>query len=148
MSADRDLLIGIAQRLEDAGAATYRSDSTPYLPGETAVVFGTMPDTPNRVVCLALYGPSDDHPDLALGVRRLQVRSRGNPGSYLDAVDLDEACFNALHGLTHQQWGAAHANQVLRISGVPLGQDALKRWEISSNYQLDVDPPTTALRPH
>lgn len=145
MSQDVDVLTGLAQTLHDAAAAVYRPAS-PYLAGETAVVFGDMPDTPDRCVTLTLYGPSDDHPDQPLGVRRVQVRSRGLPGDYLDAVALDDACFQALHGLTHAQWGATHANQVLRASGAPLGQDPAQRWDISSNYVLDVDTPATALR--
>ena len=147
MSADTDLLDGLAQALHDAGVAIWRTDA-PYAAGETAIVLGGMPQSPHRAVALALYGPSDDHPDQAYGIRRVQVRVRGLPGSYRDAVDLDDACFHALHALTHQQWGDAHANQVLRISGVPLGQDDAKRWEITSNYQVDLDTPPTALRPH
>lgn len=147
MSADVDLLEGLAAALHAAGAAVWRPD-TAYLPAETAITLGGLPDAPHRAVALALYGPSDDHPDQAAGVRRLQVRVRGIPGKYRDAVDLDDACFNALHGLTHQQFGAAHANQVLRVSGVPLGMDDTRRWEISSNYEIDVDTPPTALRPH
>lgn len=146
MAADTDLLAGLAQDLHDAGAGTYRPTGA-YQPSETAIVFGAMPDSPNRVICLATYGPSDDHPEVALGVRRVQVRTRGLPGNYLDAVNLDNTCFDALHGLEHRQYGTAHANQILRLSGGPLGQDATKRWEMSSNYQVDLDTPPTALRP-
>lgn len=147
MSADVDMLTGIAQALHDAGVATYRP-ATPYLTGETAVVFGTMPPTPDRCVALATYGPSDDHPDQPLGQVRVQVRVRGLPGNYLDAVSLLGDCFTNLHGLTHQQWGAMHVNQLLRLTGGPLGQDDSKRWEYADNYQADTETAPTALRPH
>lgn len=146
MADDTDLLKGLAQELEDAGAATYRPTGT-YQPGETAIVFGGVSDKPDRMIALAIYGPSDDHPEIPLGTRRVQLLSRGLPGNYLDAVDLDNACFNALHGLEHRQYGTAHANQVLRISGGPLGPDAAKRWEMTSNYQVNLDTAPTALRP-
>jgi hypothetical protein len=141
------MLTGIAQTLDDAGAATYRPN-TAYQPDETAVVFGTMPPSPDRCVALAIYGPSDDHPNQPIGQMRVQVRVRGLPGNYLDAVALLGDCFGALHGLTHQQWGAMHVNQLLRLSGGPLGPDDSQRWEYADNYQADTETAPTALRPH
>lgn len=144
--SENDLLDGFAQTLEDAAVGVWRSDGTPYLAAETAIVVGGMPQSPVACIALATYGPSDDHPDMAIGVRRVQVRVRA--GSYRAMNDLADACFTALHGLTHRQWGDVHANEVLRISSSPLGQDGSKNWERTDNFAVEVDLPPTALRPN
>ncbi|HET6909829.1 MAG TPA: minor capsid protein, partial [Mycobacteriales bacterium] len=60
MSPTSDLLTGLAQFLADQGVVTYRADSSAYAASETGVVFGLMPQTPDRVVCLTDYPVNDD----------------------------------------------------------------------------------------
>lgn len=145
MSETADLLDGIARTIDAAGIAQYRADG-PYQAGDVPITFKSMPANPDRAVTLTVYGASD-HPTIPLGERRLQVRVRGAAGDSLDADDLADAVFDALHGLTHQQYGSVHVIQILRVSTVPLGLDDLQRDERSDNYALDVNPPTTPGRP-
>ena len=140
---ERDLLDGLATELDTAGVATYRPD-TPLVDGETAITFGSMPDRPDRCVTLSTY-PLTDAPRESKSLVGVQVRSRAE--SYLDAVDLNVAIFNALHGLTGRQYGTCHLVQLLRSSSVPMGEDGDQRWEHSANFHADINPPTTALRP-
>lgn len=149
MSFARDLLTGLATTLGAAGAGTYRDPVSggAYLPGETAVTFGNQLPTPDRCITLTGYGAGFDAPREALSQTNVQALIRGNPGDYLDLVDLDAAVFNALHGLSGQSFGSVWLIQCLAKSAVPLGQDASKRWEMTHNFTLDINPPTTALRP-
>lgn len=146
MSAENDLLDGIAAALAACGAGTYRPD-TDYVDGETAIVFDDMPATPDRCIVLTTYGNANDAPNMALGTVMLQVRTRGVPDSPRDVRDLAGKVFDILHGLTHQQYGTAHANEILRRSSIPMGQDSAQRWERSDNYAIELDTPPTALRP-
>ena len=142
----RDLLTGLAGILNTAGAGTYRGDGSAYLATETAITFGDMPDQPNRCITLATY-PLTDAPKEALSQVGVQVRSRGLPGDFLDASDLNDAVFNALQGLQERTFGTCYLIQLLRKSSIPMGMDASKRWETSSNFYADINPPTTPLRP-
>lgn len=145
MSAENDLLDGIATHLATVGAGTYRPD-TDYQAGETAIVFDDMPPTPDRCIVLTTYGNANDSPTMALGTVMLQVRTRGLPDNPGDTRNLAGEVFDAIHGLTHQQYGTAHANEILRRSSIPLGQDSGQRWERSDNYAIELDTPPTALR--
>lgn len=149
MSYETDLLQGLAQRLEDQGVGVYRSDGSAYADEDTAVVFGQMPDKPHRCVSLATY-PLTDEPREALSMVAVNIRARGLPRDYLDAVNLGDAVFQAVHGLTGVQYGTCWVIQILRRTSVPMGTDPIDphhRWEISSNYYADVNPPTSTLRP-
>lgn len=147
MSADSDILTGLADVLATAGIAVHRADGSAYVDGETAVFFGSPLDSSPRCVTLTAYGADADAPKQALSRRNVQVRSRGLPGQYLDAVDLDQAVFDALQGLQGVPLGSVWLIQCLRRSQVPMGVDAAYRWEVASNFVLDVNPPRTALRP-
>ncbi len=147
MGFSRDLLTGFAGILQTAGAGTYRSDNSAYQAGETAITFGGTLDQPDRCITLTGYGAGFDAPREALTRTNLQTISRGARDSYLDAEDLDDAVFQAIQGLTGRQFGSVYLIQCLRRSSIPLGPDAAMRWEISSNYALDINPPTTSLRP-
>ncbi|MER7070968.1 minor capsid protein [Terrabacter sp. NPDC000476] len=142
-SYEQDLLEGLAQQLHDDGVATYRPDE-PYLDEDTAITFGTMPDSPDRCVTLTAY-PLSDAPREAKSLLGVQVRSRA--GSYLEANELNVAIFQSLHGLTGRQYDTCHLVQLLRNSSVPMGEDDSQRWEHSANFHADINPPTTALRP-
>lgn len=140
-----DLLLGLAQAVDDAGIATYRPD-TAYQPDETAVVFDVLPAAPDRVLMLSVYHNAD-HPTIAIGRVRVQVWCRGLPNRALDAADLAWDFFQVFHGLTHQDYGSVHATQILRTSSVTLGQDDSRRPQQSDNYVIDACWPATANRP-
>jgi hypothetical protein len=147
VSFTTDFLTGVAQQLHDAGIGTYRPD-TPYLAGETAIVFKDMPTAPNRAIVLNTYSPgADDNPHVPVSLIALQVRIRGNPGQPLDPDGTRDQVYNLLHGQEHRTYGTCHANQILHQSTIPNGKDDSKRWEVSINFYADVDLPPTLNRP-
>lgn len=141
MSFTGNLLNGMAQLLATGGAGTYRSDGTAYLPGETAIVLGAMPQTPDRAIVLSDYPVTDD-PSLSDSVIGLQVRTRGGTDPH-DVKAIAGAVFDLLHGATAYQAGTVHVVQSLRQGGGPLGRDDSNRWEHSENYYLTVHRPST-----
>lgn len=147
MSFTTDLLTGIAQQLHDAGIGTYRP-TTPYVTGETAVVFVDMPQAPDRAIVLNTYSPvANDSPSIPVSLIAIQVRIRGNPGQPLDPIPIRDAVYNLLHGQQHRTYGTCHANHITHYSTIPNGKDDSKRGEIVINFYADVDLPPTTNRP-
>lgn len=143
---ESDLLRGIAQHLETSAVGTYRSDGTAYTAGETAIVFGDLPTSPDRCVALNLYS-AGDHGTQNLSATRLNVKVRGLPNQALDVGDLGTAVFEALQGLTNATFAAAHLLQLGRVSSLPFEIDASRRHVRSDNYAADVNTPSTSGRP-
>lgn len=142
---ESDLMVGLAQYLNDAGVGVYRPDGG-YLPGDTAIVFGDLPPTPDRCIGLTPYS-STDQPKIALSRVRVQVWMRGAANDSLDILDLATDVFDTLQGAERLQFGSAGVVQILRVSAMPMGIDANKRSERSDNYAVDVNPPATPGRP-
>lgn len=141
MSDVNAVLSGLAEHLDAEGAATYRPDGG-YLASETAVVFGPVPESPDRAVGLTFYG-STDHPTEPLSTYRVQAWCRGNSGDSLDANEVADAVFRALHGRESLTWSGVFAVQVLRISVVPVGADAAGRAQRADNYEVTVNTTST-----
>lgn len=144
MSTESDILTGFASLLASANVATYKPTGG-YLPTDTAIVFGELPTAPDRAVALALYTSSDEVKE-NLSEFRLQCWFRGNPNNSLDAGNLASDVFDAVQGLEGLTFGAAFVIQIQRVSFVPQGVDALKRYERSDNYLVQVNTPLTAGR--
>lgn len=144
MSVETDLLTGIAQTLAAAGVGAFGAG--PYASTDTAIVFGEMPAQPDRCIGLTVYS-AQDNATVNYTQYRVQVWARGVPNVSTDAADIQCAVFDALHGLTSQQWGSVWVSQVTRYSLIPAGVDANRRSERSDNYLLRVNPPNTAHRP-
>lgn len=142
---ESDLVQGIAQYLEDNGVGVYRSDGTPYATGETAIVFGELPSSPDRAIGLSLYSATD-HPVQNLSSVRLQLMCRGAVNSNLDVGALATAAFSALQGLVYRDFGTAHLIQAGRVSAVPTGVDGNRRYTRADNYECDVNTPYSAGR--
>jgi hypothetical protein len=69
-----DLIDGAALLLVQAALGVYRTDGTPYTAADTAVVVASMPDGPDRAICLTPYDVEDN--DLSDAVTGLQIRMR------------------------------------------------------------------------
>jgi hypothetical protein len=145
VSTTRDILQGFAELLMSAGVAVY-STTTPYQPSDTAIAFGIMPSTPDRVVVLN-FVPLTDDPSTPMGLVMVQVAGRGIPNNPLDTNDLMDEVFQTLHGRTNLTFGATHVLQVNRHTSVPMGHDENTRSERADGYYLDVDYEPTNLRP-
>jgi len=144
-STARDLLTGLAQMIADSGIGVYRLTGS-YAADETAVVFKSMPSSPDRAIVLTAV-PMTDQVFIPMGMVLVQTRCRGVPGDPLDVDDLGDAVFDLLHGLTDQQFGAVHIIQCLRNSSVPMGQDSNRRWERIDHFYIDLDYAPTTHRP-
>jgi hypothetical protein len=139
---EADLLDGLATFIAAGGiGVTY---SPPYTSGQTGTFFSKMPDAPDRCVVLTGY-PVTDHPNQALSVIGVQIRTRGTTDPF-DVGNLDTAIFQLVQGLTHRTFGTCHVIQMLRKSSVPMGLDSANRWERASNYYADINPPATPYR--
>lgn len=137
MSDVNAVLVGMAELLASSGAASYRPDGG-YLADETAVVFGPVPDAPDRAVGLTFYG-SQDHPADNLSTYRVQAWSRGKSGDRLDANEVADAVFRALHGRESLTWTGVFVVQMLRISSIPIGADTSDRAQRADNYEVTVN---------
>lgn len=137
MSDVNAVLLGMAAHLDAEGAGTYR-ESGGYAADETAVVFGPVPEAPDRAVGLTFYG-SVDHPADNLSMFRVQAWCRGREGDSLDANEVADGVFRALHGREYLTWTGVSVSQVLRISVVPVGADASGRSQRADNYEVTVN---------
>jgi hypothetical protein len=148
MSVTTDILNGVAQLLNDAAVGVFDANRVWTLTDtQTAITFKDVPAVPDRVLALSPFGANSDNPLTTYGRQQLQLRARGTT----DPRDVDQildSAFTVLHGATNLTFGSVHVVQILRVSTIPLGMDQQdRRWQRSDNYQLDVDLPTSPLRP-
>ena len=131
--------------LAAGGLGATWNTSGAYTALQTDIVFGNVPQEPDRVITLTCYGSSDD-PSLSTSVVSLQVRTRCEGQEKRKVDDLDDAVFNILHSAQHLIVGtgsaAVHIVQCQRKSQASLGQDVNGRWSDSSNYDVTVHRPS------
>jgi len=145
-----DLLAGIAELLADRGVGAWRPDGTAYAPDETAIVVGTMPPGPDRVICLNWYPVEllDGHGDVTVGV---QVRTRAGTDPR-DVSDLSDAVYDVLDGLAGIQLGGVWVSQIYRRSGEEISAAAgvdtqADRHERVDNYYIQAFRPSQNREP-
>lgn len=143
-----DLLRGVADLLAARGVGTWRPD-TAYQTDETAIVLGTMPPDPDRVVCLTCYPVDlDGHGDVTVGI---QVRTRAGQDPR-DVLDLADTVYDALDGLAGVELGGVWLSQMYRRSGEELGASAgvdqqADRHERVDNYYAQAARPSPNREP-
>lgn len=141
MGFTRDALDGLAALLAAASVGTYRETGA-YAEGETGIIIGLVPQSPDRVICLIPY-PLTDDPTLSNSVLGLQVRCRAAGRDVRDAFDLADAVFDQLHALGDVDLAPGIRLHIAeRRSGIPLGEDSNGRAEWSDNYELTLDRPS------
>lgn len=138
------LLDGIAQLLAGGGAGTYRTDGSAYLAAETAIVFGTLPQSPARCIALAYY-PVAETIATQTGQHGVQIRTRGADQDPNDVDQLADNCHRLLHGLALVALNSVTAGLIWHQSGASLGQGPDTLWQRSDNYYLWADRPANAL---
>lgn len=146
MGSTSDLLVGLAQLLEDGGVGAWQQDGT--YPADALTIIkisdlgGDAPagTTQQNIVSLTPYPVSDD-PTLSESVQGVQVRLRGSrdPRS---VDDLDDLVFDLLQGLGPVTLNGVRVELAVRRGGTPLGPDANGRHQRSSNYHLTVFRPS------
>lgn len=145
MGVTTDLLTGWAERLAAAGIGTWRPDGSPYSAGETAIVIGDLPPTPDRVIGLRAY--QVDHTGTTDQTWAVQVRTRGLPGNSLDVDDLADDVFTAMHFAEPGRMGSVLVSLVWRqIGAAPLGQDANRRSGRADTYYQHINVSTPNLQ--
>jgi len=140
---ESNLLTGLAVYLAAGGIeATYRTSGV-YTALETGIVLGNVPQAPDRVITLTVYG-SDDDPALSDSEVSVQVRCRAQGADKRLVDDLDSAIFNLIDAkLAWTLSTGVYIVQCQRKSGpAPLGQDGNSRWSVSSNYAVTVHRPS------
>jgi len=142
-----DLLDGIGQTLAAAGLVTYPLGAgATYAPTDTALASARMPADPDRCVVLTDYTLSDDAANPWSQIR-VQVRTRGLPNRPDDVWALRDGVFQVLQSMSALTFGTVTVAQCLRVSSIPMGQDANLRFMYADNYTFDVQVPATANRP-
>lgn len=141
-----DLLTGLATELANAGVGVYPPSGPQYAPTDIGIGIGLLPEQCPRAIMLTPYGALDYYAELTEGTQGIQVWYRGAPDDLLSAVSLQSAGFTALQGLKNRQYGLCHVGLVSRKSSLPMGVDGQRRYEISDNYSIDLNTPTTAYR--
>lgn len=135
------LLTGLAEHLAAAGIADWDPNGTyPAAPPRPVIVFRALPDKPDRVIALAMYGDVDlDDAGLNDVVAAVQVRTRGTTDPR-DADDIADAVWELLHGAEMLRLGTGPdtvaTTLIRRRSSALLGQDAAGRWERTDNYYV------------
>jgi hypothetical protein len=136
-----DLVDGAALLLTSAGLGVYRPTGPAYTPEETGIVIASMPDAPDRAICLTPYTVDDDVTSDAITGLQVRMRAGFDPR---DLMALSDAVFDQLHNRRGFWLGAVNVAVSWRASEVLLGQDAHGRDERTSNYYLR----TTRTSPH
>ncbi|MCF2531750.1 minor capsid protein [Yinghuangia soli] len=143
MSWTSQLLDGLAQHLHDRGLGVYRPNGV-YLPGDIAIVVGTLPPTPDRVICLTSYNVSRPG-GLATAAVMVQIRVRGPAGDSRSADAIGDPVCEELDDARDLVLGGIPVTQILHASGpAPIGTDALGRPERTDNHQVWAERPTAA----
>lgn len=138
MITTRAMLIGVARYLHAQGVGKYieQGDTSSYFaPGDTAIVIGSMPTDPDKVICLGAYGGTEST-SLAWDSPMVQVRTRGIPQDDLGPDDLADEVRNVLHQARYVPAGPGSLSSITRSSWVPLGEDSNQRGERSDNYRV------------
>lgn len=138
---ERRLLEGIAQLLAARALGTWFSAGV-YTTGQTGIVLGGLPASPDRVIGLAAYGVDDD-PSLSDSVIGLQVSTRWGGQDPRPVGDLTDSVFDELHGLHNLNLPTGvRLVQCLRRSWTSMGQDSNQRWRTVQNFYATVHRPS------
>lgn len=138
-----DLLVGLAEYLAAGGIGATWNASGAYAAGDTGIVLGNVPQTPDRIITLTGYGVSDS-PSLSDSVIGVQVRTRWGGQDPRPSDDLADSIFMLLHGKTQLVLATGVTIvQCQRQSFGTLGQDENARWEQVQNFYVTVHRPST-----
>jgi hypothetical protein len=150
VSVTNDLLDGVAQAIAAAGIAAYATTGL-YTSAQTGIYFSSIPpgaegNPPgtDRALALTAYTAGDD-PARPWSQIRLQVRTRGTQDPR-DVNTLSDQVYDLLQSLGPVTYASVSVSQILRVSSLPMGQDANQRWEQSQNFACDCDLPATVNR--
>ena len=114
----------------------------PFTTGDTGIVDGGLPSSPENAIALASYSISDD-PTLSDSVIGLQATVRAKGQDPRPTERLTAKLYDQLHGLTDVLLpGGVYVVQCYRQSWTSLGQDENSRWREVSNFYVTVHRPS------
>ncbi|GAW50613.1 MULTISPECIES: phage tail terminator protein [unclassified Nocardioides] len=135
-------LEGFAQLLAADPVAGVWNSSGVYAAGETGIILGGLPQSPDQVIALTAYGVTDD-PSLSDSTIGLQLTTRWGGQDPRAVGRLTSRCFAKLHGLhDFDLVTGVHVVQCLRRSWTSIGQDQGNRWRTTQNFYVDVHRPS------
>lgn len=137
MGYSSDLLLGLAELLATAGVGIYHEDA-PYGPDDTAIFLRSMPDAPDRAICLTPYAVDDDVTTDAVTGVQVRCRAGVDPTAVLD---LGDDALALLHNRRGYWLRSVFVAVSWRQSEVLLGQDAHGRDERTSNFYFRTTRP-------
>lgn len=141
MSFTGDLLAGIGQLLAEQAGATWKATGSYAASDPWPVVITAVPATPDQVIVLTPYTVSEDD-NLNDVVQGVQIRTRGTRDPR-PVSDMNDAIFDALHGLTDLVLNGVPVVLVSRNSAAYLGVDDNGRHEHTANYYVMAARPST-----
>lgn len=128
-----NMLTGLAQMLNDAGAGIYRGPTGTYTDAERGIYFSTMPAAAVQGISITRYL---DVPDIiAVNHVRVQVLTRAGTNQ-LDGESVVDLIRDALHDKNHIDLNGIRFNRMVQESFTPLGPDQNGRFEYSQNFTL------------
>lgn len=141
MSVANQLMAGIAQLLEDAGAGTWQATGAYAGNADRPIYVRVGPASPDRVITVSHY-PVRQEAWTRDSIEGIQVINRGPRDDSRPADDDADAIRAALDGLQHVEVGGVHVSLIAWQSGAPLGRDESRRWEHTQNFYLYTTRPS------
>lgn len=132
------VLDGLARHLHDQTLVTYAASGV--LAGTWPVALETLPQKPDALVVLTIYGGPPADAKLGYDLPRVQARVRGGPDPRTSRVQC-QAISDALHGLGPVTLpDGTHVISCLALQSSPqsMGVDSNNRHEHVVNFELEV----------
>lgn len=126
-----DLAEGLAAELVQAGIGVYRPAGPAYTADETGIYLSSIPDGPDRAICLTPYPVTDDVVTDTITAIQVRYRAGTDPRQVMAVSD---AVFDRLHNRRGYYLGPVRVAVSWRQSEAPLGQDVHGRDERTGNY--------------
>lgn len=141
MGFQEDLAVGFARLLDAEGVGRWRATGR-YETSETGILLRTLPQGPDRVISLSVYGVDDD-PTLGDDVVGLQVTTRWEGGDPRPNDSLADRIFDELQNLPRTTLTTeVVVTRCYRRSWSSLGQDANTRWRTAQNFYVTAHRPS------
>lgn len=131
---DSQLTVALAEILGAIEGWEWRVGGPKYDGQSVAIYYGPIDDSPDRAVGVRVYAGDDDAQSY-LSTRRAQLRFRGEKNRRDGADVLAGEAFAALHGLSR----VGGISGIRRISMSPLGADDNNRDQRTDNYEITLD---------
>ena len=106
------------------------------------VQYGQMPDEPDNITLLNLYG--GNNPTRSLGkakpmIRQPQIQVRVRNTSYFNSINLIESHIETLQSISGE-YGNKEIMKISQIGDImPLGRDTKNRYEFTINFTIQIN---------